>query len=81
MGLRDSLTPEQLEVLGEVLNDALEEARETLRLHEDDTLGWYQHVTESLGDTAEVYLELISMQKRRIEVINQLMVMIGRASG
>lgn len=75
MGLRDSLKPDQAEVLGEVLNDALEQARETLRLHEADDLGWYQ---KSLSVTAEVYLEMIAIQNRRIAIIEELIGMVGK---
>lgn len=81
MTLRDSLTPEQLEVLGEALNDALEQARETLRLHEADDFSWYKQANESLGNTAEIYLKMIAMQNKRIAIIEELMAMIGRTSG
>jgi hypothetical protein len=81
MGLRDSLTPEQSEVLSEVLKDALDQAKETLRLHEADDFGWYNHVHESLSSTAEAYLAMVALQARRIAVIKELSAMMERPSG
>lgn len=77
MSLRDSLTPEQVVVLGEVLDDALNQAKETLKLHEDDDLAALTG-SPDIWHGAEVYLQMIVMQSKRIAVIEELIAMIGR---
>lgn len=74
--LQDILSPEQLKILGEVVDDALEQAHDTLRLHEEDDLGF---LPEGLGEKVEIYLEMIALQSRRLAIIKELLVMIRMA--
>jgi len=73
--LGDVLTAEQMLILKEVLAESISEAELTLKLHQADSPPGVDIVDETTS-----YLELIAIQKHRMQILEQLnmLLQLGR---
>ncbi len=68
--LTDVFSVGELQVLQEVADEKLQEALETLKLHEQDDPSLHN---DTLTEGVERYLTLIRMTKERIDVLQRLL--------
>lgn len=65
------LSREEIEVLQEVLNDAIEAAQDILNMHIDN---------DQTPETLDEFMELVSDQQERITILQELQRRIGASS-
>jgi hypothetical protein len=69
--LLTDLSREEIEVLQEVLNDAIEAAQDILNMHIDN---------DQTPETLDEFMELVSDQQERITILQELQRRIGASS-